>query len=175
MKGISHSLWRKLVATLVVAVGFVLVYQATTSDSRYARQQAESREGEADPAPGIRVRFGASAYCTGEVTASGVAPRTGIAAADPDVLPTGSVIQISNLGSRYDGIYTIMDTGAVIRGRLLDIYMRSCDEATKFGRQSAEVFVLRLGWNPHATEPSLLETLWPFKDRPTPAPPVPKR
>ena len=89
--------------------------------------------------------------------------------------PTGSVIQISNLGSRYDGIYTIMDTGAVIRGRLLDIYMRSCDEATKFGRQSAEVFVLRLGWNPHATEPSLLETLWPFKDRPTPAPPVPKR
>ncbi len=177
MKGISHSLWRKLVATFAVAAGFVLVYQATIRDSRYAAQQALSQESKADPGPGIRLRFQASAYCKGDVTASGVAPRTGIAAADPDVLPTGSVIQIGSLGARYDGIYTIMDTGPVIRGRLLDIYMWSCDEALQFGRRSVEVFVLRLGWNPRASEPSLLDTLLPWRDGPAPAPPpvVPSR
>ena len=175
MKGISHSLWRKLVATFVVAAGFVLVYQATMYDSRNATRQAQLREGDADPGPGTRLRFGASAYCSGDLTASGVAPRTGIAAADPEVLPTGSVIQVSSLGTHYDGIYTIMDTGAVIRGRLLDIYMRSCEEATNFGRQTAEVLVLRLGWNPRTSEPNLLDTLWPFRDKPATFGPAPKR
>jgi 3D (Asp-Asp-Asp) domain-containing protein len=169
MKGISHSLWRKLVATFVVAAGFVLVYQATIRDSRYSAQQALSQESQANPGPGVRLRFQASAYCKGEVTASGLPPRSGIAAADPDVLPTGSVIQVTSLGAHYDGIYTIMDTGPVIKGRLLDIYMWSCDEALQFGRRSVEVFVLRLGWNPRASEPSLLDTLWPFSDRPTPS------
>ena len=171
MKGISHSLWRKLVATFVVAAGFVLIYQATIRDSHFAAQQALSQESKADPGPGMHLRFDATAYCKGEVTASGLPPRSGIAAADPNVLPTGSVVQISNLGSRYDGIYTVMDTGPIIRGRLLDIYMWSCDEALQFGRRSVEVFVLRLGWNPRATEPSLLDTLWPFRDRPAPKPP----
>jgi 3D (Asp-Asp-Asp) domain-containing protein len=171
MKGISHSLWRKLVVMFVAVSGFVLIYQATIRDSRYAAQQAEMREGQADPGLGTRLKFTASAYCTGDVTASGVVPRTGIAAADPDVLPTGSVIQISKLGARYDGVYTIMDTGPVIRGRLLDVYMRSCDEAVTFGRQSVEVFVLRLGWNPRASGPSLLDTLLPWRNRTAIGPP----
>jgi 3D (Asp-Asp-Asp) domain-containing protein len=170
MKGISHSLWRKLVATFVVAAGFVVVYQATIRDSRFAAQQALSQESQADPGPGVHLRFQASAYCKGEVTASGLPPQSGIAAADPDVLPTGSVIQVTSLGAHYDGIYTIMDTGPVIRGRLLDIYIWSCAEALQFGRRSVEVFVLRLGWNPRASEPSLFDTLWPFKARPTIAP-----
>jgi 3D (Asp-Asp-Asp) domain-containing protein len=168
---ISHSLWRKLVVTLVTAAGFVLVYQATILDSRYAARQALLHEDTADPGPGARLRFDASAYCTGDVTASGLTPRTGIAAADASVLPTGSVIQISRLGSQYDGIYTIMDTGPVVRGRALDLYMRNCDEATRFGRRSVLVFVLRLGWNPRASGPSVLDTLLPWRDRPTRTPP----
>jgi 3D (Asp-Asp-Asp) domain-containing protein len=174
---ISHSLWRKLVVNFVAATGFVLVYQATILDSKYAARQSYLREDKADPAPGARLRFAATAYCTGDLTASGVAPRTGIAAADPDVLPTGSVIQISKAGLQYDGIYTIMDTGGVIRGRLLDLYMRSCDEATAFGRQSVQVFVLRLGWNPRASGPKLLDTLLPWRDgsRPKPSQPPAKR
>jgi 3D (Asp-Asp-Asp) domain-containing protein len=170
---ISHSLWRKLVVTLVSASGFVLVYQATILDSKYAARQTLLREEKADPGPLARLRFTASAYCTGEVTASGLLPRTGIAAADPDVLPTGSVIQISKVGSQYDGIYTIMDTGPIVRGRLLDIYMRNCDEATAFGRRSVQVLVLRLGWNPRASGPSLLDTLLPWRNRPKPTPPAP--
>ena len=170
MKGISHSLWRKLVATFLVAAGFVLVYQATIRDSHFASQQALSQASKADPGPGIHLRFDATAYCKGEVTASGLPPQSGIAAADPNVLPTGSVIYISRLGPRYDGVYTIMDTGPIIKGRLLDLYMWSCYEALDFGRRSVEVLVLRLGWNPRATEPNLFDTLWPFSDWPATAP-----
>jgi 3D (Asp-Asp-Asp) domain-containing protein len=171
---ISHSLWRKLVVTLVTASGMVLLYQATIFDSRYAARQALMREDKADPGPGARLRFEATAYCKGEVTASGLPPRTGIAAADPEVLPTGSVIEISKAGEKYDGVYTIMDTGPIVQGRLLDIYMWSCYEALAFGRRSVQVFVLRLGWNPRASGPSLLDMLLPWRDGPKAPPPPPK-
>ena len=162
---ISHSLWRKLVATLIVSVGFVLVYQATILDSRYAARQALLREEQAEPGPGTRLRFLASAYCRGAVTASGVPPRSGIAAADPDILPTGSVVQLEKVGAQYDGVYTIMDTGPKVQGHRLDIYLWSCGEAVKFGRRAASVVVLRLGWNPRDTEPTLIDRLLDWGER----------
>jgi 3D (Asp-Asp-Asp) domain-containing protein len=172
---ISHSLWRKLVVTFVVVSGIVLIYQATMLDSRYAARQALMREENADPGPGARLRFDASAYCTGEVTASGLPPRSGIAAADPDVLPTGSIVQIGKLGPQWDGIYTIMDTGPIVQGRKLDLYTRSCDEAVRFGRRTAHVFVLRLGWNPRASGPSVLDALLPWREAPKPVRKPPAR
>ena len=63
--------------------------------------------------------------------------QSGIAAADPDLLPVGSVIQVDSLGDRYNGIYTIMDTGPAVQGRQVDIYMWSCNEALAFGRRDA--------------------------------------
>ena len=87
------------------------------------------------PAPGARLRFTATAYCKGTTTASGVNVRTGIAAADPDLLPVGSVIQVDRLDERYNGIYTIMDTGPAVQGRHIDIYMWSCNEALALGRR----------------------------------------
>ena len=44
-----------------------------------------------------------------------------------------------------------MDTGPAIRGRELDIYMWSCDEAVAFGRRPIQLSVLRVGWNPGTT------------------------
>ena len=82
--------------------------------------------------------------------------RTGIAAADPDLLPVGSVVQIERLEERYNGIYTIMDTGPAVQGRHIDIYMWNCNEALALGRRDANVTVLRLGWNPKATAPGLI-------------------
>jgi 3D (Asp-Asp-Asp) domain-containing protein len=165
MKGIRHSLWRKLVVTLIAGAGFVLLYQATIFDSRYAARQALLREDVADPGPGTRLRFVATAYCKGDVTASGLAPRHGIAAADPDVLPVGSVVQIVRGAAGYEGVYTIMDTGPVVRGRRLDLYIWSCDEALRFGRRTVQVVVLRLGWNPAASGPSLLDKLLPWRHK----------
>jgi len=147
--------WHKVTATAIVAVAFVLIYQVTTVDSRYAARQAVLRETSAVPSPGARLRFTATAYCKGEVTASGVWPRTGVAAADPTLLPVGSVIQVVDVPP-YTGIYTIMDTGPWVLGRHIDIYMWSCTEAVTFGRRSVEVTVLRLGWNPRTSTTTLL-------------------
>jgi len=167
---ISHSLWRKMVVSFVVVSGIVLLRQATILDSKYAARQAALREDKAEPVIGARVRFEATAYCKGEVTASGLPPRSGIAAADPDVLPPGSIVQVGKLGPQWDGVYTILDTGPVVKGRRLDLYTWSCNDALSFGRRTAQVFVLRLGWNPRASGPSLLDTLLPWRDKPKPAP-----
>jgi len=125
------------------------------------------REATALPSPGARLAFSATAYCKGETTASGVAVRSGVAAADPALLPVGSVIEIDSLESRYNGVYTILDTGPEIQGREIDIYMWSCIEALQFGRKPIHITVLRLGWNPRASSPSFMER---FFKRPTKAP-----
>jgi 3D (Asp-Asp-Asp) domain-containing protein len=168
---LRHHLRRKLLVTAGAVLGFAFLYEVTTLDSRYAARQAEMREATAMPAPGARLRFTATAYCKGTTTASGVQVRTGIAAADPDLLPVGSVIQIDNLPQKYNGVYTIMDTGPAVQGRKIDVYMWSCYEALDFGRRSILLTVLRLGWNPQASEPDLVNRL--FRQREATAPPPP--
>lgn len=141
---LSRSLGRKIVATTVAAVTFFLLYQATVIDSR-------SVPGAQTPvAMGTRLRFVATAYCKGTTTASGTAARAGVAAADPRVLPLGSVIRVDGGPDRHNGIYTVLDTGPAVQGRQLDLYMWSCHEALAFGRRSVIVTVLRPGWRPNA-------------------------
>ena len=168
---LSRSFARKIVATGTAAVAFAFLYEVTVLDSRYAARQLELRESTATPAPGARLRFTATAYCRGTTTASGVNVRNGIAAADPELLPVGSVIQVDRLGDRYNGIYTVMDTGPAVQGRHIDIYMWSCNEARyEFGVRSAGLTVLRLGWNPHASTPSLVDRLLRRRESAQPAP-----
>ena len=103
--------------------------------------------------------------------------RSGIAAADPVLLPVGSVLNVAAGDSRYNGVYTVMDTGPKVQGRLLDLYMWSCHEALRFGRKEVEVTVLRLGWNPQASSPGLIRRLFRSREAarqiPAPAPPPP--
>ena len=169
---LSRSTGRKVVATSIAAVAFAFLYEVTTLDSRFAARQAEQRESSARPAPGLRLRFTATGYCKGTTTASGVNVRTGIAAADPDLLPVGSVIQVEKLGERFNGIYTIMDTGPAVQGRQIDIYMWSCNEALALGRRDASVTVVRLGWNPRASSPRLIDRLFRQREANRTAPPV---
>lgn len=169
---LSRSLGRKVIATGTAAVAFAFLYEVTILDSRYAARQAELREATAPPAPGAKLRFTATAYCRGTTTASGVNVRNGIAAADPDLLPVGSVIQVDRLGERYNGIYTVMDTGPAVQGRHIDIYMWNCNEARyEFGRRSAGITVLRLGWNPRASTPKLVESLFRQREAAMPVDP----
>jgi 3D (Asp-Asp-Asp) domain-containing protein len=170
---LSRSLKHKLVATCGAVFGFWMLYEVTTLDSRYAARQAELREETALPAPGLRLRFAATAYCRGETTASGAAVRTGVAAADPTLLPVGSVVQVESLGPKYSGIYTVMDTGPRVVGRHIDIYMWNCDEAVLFGRRSVQLRVLRLGWNPRASG-SHEDVLFRRREAEPPRPVVPQ-
>ncbi|MBN2433412.1 MAG: 3D domain-containing protein [Acidobacteria bacterium] len=90
--------------------------------------------------------FEATAYCTFGITKTGVWVQRGIIAVDPSVIPLGSIVEIQ--AGPYSGLYTAMDTGAVIKDRLIDIYMPSWEEAVRFGRQSIKMRVIRKGWNP---------------------------
>ena len=97
--------------------------------------------------PGASLEVAATAYCVKGTTRSGTKARRGIVAADPRVLPLGSVVRVEGLPPRLNGIYTVTDTGRAIKGREIDIFMPDCATAERFGRQSAEVQVLRRGRN----------------------------
>jgi 3D (Asp-Asp-Asp) domain-containing protein len=160
----KRSAWLKAIATVLAIIGFVWLYEASVFDSRTAAVD-EVPAAEKPTQPGARLSFTATAYCKGLVTQSGVAARAGIAAADPRQLPVGSVVEIDSPDARYDGIYTILDTGPAVQGNVIDLYMWSCHEALRFGRRAVKLTVLRLGWDPKGTAPG-------FRDRFTSGEPV---
>ena len=149
----------KVLATLVAISAFVLLYEATTFDSREAAGNAAAgrsdRAGDrrAAAVPGDRV-------LQGTTTASGVECPHRHRRADPTLLPVGSVLNVTTDTTKYNGVYTVMDTGPKVQGRILDLYMWSCHEALAFGRKEVQVTVLRLGWNPSASSPGLIDRLF---------------
>src|ERR1044071_8310017 len=166
----------RFVIMFVVVGALVLAYEATTFD--LLPWGASAVFNPSAPVPGARLEFSATAYCKGKTTASGLEVRTGIAAADDSILPVGSVVNVATDNARYNGVYTIMDTGPRVQGRLLDLYMWSCHEALAFGRKRIQVTVLRLGWNPQASTPGLIDRLSRRRERarvevPPPAAPPP--
>ncbi|MEO8483156.1 MAG: 3D domain-containing protein [Acidobacteriota bacterium] len=144
---LSRSLRRKFLATAIGACAFLLLYQATVIDSRSVGGLPVATMANA------KLRFVATAYCKGEITASGVDVKEGVAAADPHILPEGSVIQLDGVPERHRGIYTVLDTGPKVLGKHLDLYVWSCNEALEFGRRPVSITVLRMGWNPNAHTP----------------------
>lgn len=86
-----------------------------------------------------------TAYCTEGTTASGTQTRRGIVAADPSVLPLGSVVRLEGVSRPYNRMYVVRDTGRAIKGAIIDIFMHDCAAAERFGRQNGRVRVLRSG------------------------------
>ncbi len=157
---IAESNWRKAIATIGVVAAFVSLYQTTTRDSRTSADESSLVEATVLPQAGSRLQFTATAYCKGETTASGVGVRTGVAAADPALLPVGSVVRLETPNPRYSGVWTVMDTGPAVRGRTVDLYLWSCKEALVFGRRPIHLTVLRLGWNPQNSIPGMVDSLF---------------
>lgn len=147
---LSRSALLKLTALAVSVVCLLLWYEAQIFDSLEVGSSEATTE---YPSPGSTLLFNATAYCKGTTTASGVRVRSGIAAADPALLPIGSVVSIASSRTDHDGIYTVLDTGPLVKGRRLDLYIWSCYEALRFGRRNVDVTVLRLGWDPDASAP----------------------
>ena len=85
--------------------------------------------------------FHATAYCLKGRTATGELVRQGFIAADPKVLPLGTMVHIE--AGKYTGIYKVADTGGRIRGKRIDIYVPNFREAKLFGRQRIKVKVLK--------------------------------
>src|SRR5215831_513869 len=80
----------------------------------------------------------ATAYCQSGLTATGNRTKPGIVAADTRVLRFGTRLRIAG----RHGVYHVLDRGAFVKGRRIDIFMASCREARNFGRQRLQVEVL---------------------------------
>ncbi len=134
---------------------------ASTDPIRSIRDAAEAAENRAVPdvpiekaadlgavSPQLIAKtFLATAYCLKGQTAAGIPVRRGIVAADPKILPLGSVVRID--AGQYSGIYTVLDTGGAIRGQRIDIFLPTKSEAIRFGSRRIKVQVLRHGWEPN--------------------------
>lgn len=92
-----------------------------------------------------QLRATATAYCQRGETKDGTPVHPGVLAADPRVLPLGSVVRLEVPEVGLAGIYTVNDTGSAIKGHIIDIFMWSCAHAKRFGRRSAIVHVLTRG------------------------------
>ena len=89
--------------------------------------------------------FVVTAYATGcdtlpsSRTKAGTTPVVGFTvAADPRVLPIGSIVAIEGL----PGQRQVHDVGGAVRGRHVDLFLASCAEARAWGRQRRRVLVL---------------------------------
>jgi 3D (Asp-Asp-Asp) domain-containing protein len=71
----------------------------------------------------------ATGYCLKGTTATGLPVGPGIVATDPSVIPLGTRMTIPGYG---EGVAA--DTGSGIRGRMIDVWIKSCAAAAAFGR-----------------------------------------
>ena len=85
----------------------------------------------------------ATAYSLRGRTASGRMVAKGLIAADPKFLPLGSRVRLE--AGAYSGEYLVADTGALVRGRRIDIWTPTSREAMRFGRRTVKLTVLSLG------------------------------
>jgi len=142
-----RSLVWQVLTTALVALALVFLSQSIARGPRDGAVQDTTANGSV-LGPGESARFIATAYCKGTTTRAGTAVVTGTAAADPRVLPLGSIIRIDGTDARSDGLWVVLDTGPGVKGARVDLYMWSCYEALDFGRRPVTVTVLRRGWDP---------------------------
>lgn len=87
------------------------------------------------PAYGVPVPVEMTAYClTKTTTRRGRYVRAGIVAADPRLFPLARYVELYD-GRRYLGRFLIDDTGRLIKGNIIDVWVPTCREARIFGRR----------------------------------------
>ncbi|MCQ2462110.1 MAG: ubiquitin-like domain-containing protein [Clostridia bacterium] len=88
----------------------------------------------------------ATAYCTGYITSTGVAPMPGRVAVDPNQIPYGTRLYIVSADGKYVYGYAVAaDTGGFVwngSGTTVDLYMYSYSDCINFGRRSVEIYIL---------------------------------
>ena len=84
----------------------------------------------------------ATAYSLRGRTASGRMVAKGLIAADPRHLPLGSRVRVE--AGSWSGEYLVADTGALVRGKRIDIWTPSTRDAMRFGRRTVKLTVLSL-------------------------------
>jgi 3D (Asp-Asp-Asp) domain-containing protein len=82
-----------------------------------------------------------TAYCLSGTTRRGRYVRPGIVAADRKLFPLSRYIELY-AGEKYLGRFLIDDTGSMIRGAHIDVWVPTCREAKIFGRQHGTAMLL---------------------------------
>jgi 3D (Asp-Asp-Asp) domain-containing protein len=82
-----------------------------------------------------------TAYCLSGTTRRGRYVRPGIVAADRKLFPLSRYIELYS-GEKYLGRFLIDDTGSMIRGAHIDVWVPTCREAKIFGRQHGTAMLL---------------------------------
>ena len=81
----------------------------------------------------------ATAYThTGNATFTGVMPMVGMIAVDPRVIPLNSYVYVPGLGK-----LKATDTGGVIKGNIIDVFMDTRQECINFGRKNITIYLLK--------------------------------
>jgi 3D (Asp-Asp-Asp) domain-containing protein len=79
----------------------------------------------------------AYAYSNGGTGASGIPMRRGLIAVDPSVIPLGTKLYVEGYGFAIAA-----DTGGIIKGNVIDLYMDTVAECLKFGKKMLKVYIL---------------------------------
>jgi 3D (Asp-Asp-Asp) domain-containing protein len=114
-----------VVVTSPLRVPGVVVQGATRSWWKLATQPVRYD----DPMP-VTVTM----YCLQGTTRRGRYVRPGIIAADPRFFPLAKYVELY-FGRKYAGRFLVDDTGRLIRGAKIDVWIESCREARRFGVQ----------------------------------------
>ena len=85
----------------------------------------------------------ATAYSLRGRTSSGRPVSRGLIAADPSVLPLGTRVRLE--AGPFSGEYVVGDTGGSVKGRRIDIWTPTANEALRFGRRAVKLTVLSFG------------------------------
>jgi len=146
------------VIAIIVVFGFIL-HNAHREGARNADKpyqiQPSPQPAETTPVQNGYKRaagdeFHATAYCVSGLTKAGVKTAPGLVSADPSVIPLGSMIYVET--PFMSGIYQVMDTGELIKGKIIDIFIPSYESAKNFGRRIVKVKVLRYGFDGKSSE-----------------------
>jgi 3D (Asp-Asp-Asp) domain-containing protein len=93
---------------------------------------------------GERIAVSMTAYCLQGRTRRGNLVRDGIIAVDRKLFPLGREVDLF-FGRRKYGRFLADDTGGVIKGGIIDVWMADCTAARRFGRRRGYAQLVPLG------------------------------
>jgi 3D (Asp-Asp-Asp) domain-containing protein len=128
-----------LVPAIAIALVLILISPAAAiAPVIFPVKVQEYQKPEPEPEPET-VTFEATAYTwTGNRTVTGTWPSRGTVAVDPRVIPLGTELHIEGYGPAVAA-----DTGGVIKGEIIDLYMDSEHECRQWGRRQVQIQIRR--------------------------------
>ena len=97
-----------------------------------------SASGQPQELQAYRLKVDAVAYHLPGKTALGVPVRKGVVAVDPTLIPLGTKLHIPGYGRALAA-----DVGSAIKGRIIDLWFPSTEQARAWGRRTVTITIYR--------------------------------